>query len=209
MAKTKLKANAKYPARLDVDYQQRLGRWSTLFRIILIIPIAIIATILVGASGSGGVNTGAGIAGALFIVTLLMILFRQRYPRWWFDFIYALNRFTTRVTIYLFALTDRYPSTEDEQNVHLELDYPDVKRDLNRWLPLVKWLLAVPHYIVLAFLYVALVFVVVIGWVATVIMGRYPRPLFDFVVGVLRWTLRVYAYAFLLITDRYPPFSLS
>ena len=209
MAKTKLTANAKYPARLDVDYQQRLGRWSTLFRIILIIPIAIIATILVGASGSGGVNTGAGIAGALFIVTLLMILFRQRYPRWWFDFIYALNRFTTRVTIYLFAITDRYPSTEDEQNVHLELDYPDVKRDLNRWLPLVKWLLAVPHYIVLAFLYVALVFVVVIGWVATVIMGRYPRPLFDFVVGVLRWTLRVYAYAFLLVTDRYPPFSLS
>ena len=209
MVKTKLKANAKYPARLDVDYQQRLGRWSTLFRIILIIPIAIIATILVGASGSGGVNTGAGIAGALFIVTLLMILFRQRYPRWWFDFIYALNRFTTRVTIYLFAITDRYPSTEDEQNVHLELDYPDVKRDLNRWLPLVKWLLAVPHYIVLAFLYVALVFVVVIGWVATVIMGRYPRPLFDFVVGVLRWTLRVYAYAFLLVTDRYPPFSLS
>ena len=209
MAKTKSRSSAKYPARLDVDYQQRLGRWSTLFRIILIIPIAIIATILVGSSGSGGVNTGAGIAGALFIATLLMILFRQRYPRWWFDFIYALNRFTTRVTIYLFALTDRYPSTEDEQNVHLELDYPNVKRDLNRWLPLVKWLLAVPHYIVLAFLYVALVFVVLIGWVATVIMGRYPRPLFDFVVGVLRWTLRVYAYAFLLVTDRYPPFSLS
>ena len=209
MAKTKSRSSAKYPARLDVDYQQRLGRWSTLFRIILIIPIAIIATILVGSSGSGGVNTGAGIAGALFIATLLMILFRQRYPRWWFDFIYALNRFTTRVTIYLFALTDRYPSTEDEQNVRLELDYPNVKRDLNRWLPLVKWLLAVPHYIVLAFLYVALVFVVVIGWVATVIMGRYPRPLFDFVVGVLRWTLRVYAYAFLLVTDRYPPFSLS
>ncbi|MBM3723311.1 MAG: DUF4389 domain-containing protein [Actinobacteria bacterium] len=209
MAKTKSRSSAKYPARLDVDYQQRLGRWSTLFRIILIIPIAIIATILVGSSGSGGVNTGAGIAGALFIATLLMILFRQRYPRWWFDFIYALNRFTTRVTIYLFALTDRYPSTEDEQNVRLELDYPNVKRDLNRWLPLVKWLLALPHYIVLAFLYVALVFVVVIGWVATVIMGRYPLPLFDFVVGVLRWTLRVYAYAFLLVTDRYPPFSLS
>jgi len=209
MAKTKSRSSAKYPARLDVDYQQHLGRWSTLFRIILIIPIAIIATILVGVSGSGGVDTGAGIAGALFIATLLMILFRQRYPRWWFDFIYALNRFTTRVTIYLFAITDRYPSTEDEQNVRLELDYPNVKRDLNRWLPLVKWLLAVPHYLVLAFLYVALVFVVLIGWVATVIMGRYPRPLFDFVVGVLRWTLRVYAYAFLLVTDRYPPFSLS
>ena len=208
MAKTKSKASAKYPARLNIDYQRHLGRWSTLFRIILIIPIAIIATILVGGI-SGGVNTGAGIVGALFIVTLLMILFRQRYPRWWFDFVYALNRFTTRVTAYLFAITDRYPSTEDEQNVHLELDYPDVKRDLNRWLPLVKWLLAVPHYIVLAFLYVALVFVVLIGWVATVIMGRYPRPLFDFVVGVLRWTLRVYAYAFLLVTDRYPPFSLS
>lgn len=209
MADTTTTSNSNYPARLKIEYQERLGRWSTLFRIILIIPIAIIATILVGSSGSGGVNTGAGIAGALFIVTLLMILFRQRYPRWWFDFVYALNRFTTRVTAYLFAITDRYPSTEDDQNVHLELDYPDVKRDLNRWLPLVKWFLAIPHYIVLLFLYIALFFVVIFGWVATVIMGRYPRPPFDFVVGVLRWTLRVYAYAFLLITDKYPPFRLS
>ncbi len=209
MADTTTESNSDYPARLNVDYQDHLGRWSTLFRIILIIPIAIVATILVGASGSGGVNTGAGIAGALFIVTLLMILFRQRYPRWWFDFVYALNRFTTRLTAYFFAITDLYPSTEDDQNVHLELDYPDVKQDLNRWMPLVKWFLAIPHYIVLLFLYIALLFVVIFGWVATVIMGRYPRPLFDFVVGVLRWTLRVYAYAFLLITDKYPPFRLS
>jgi hypothetical protein len=214
--------NTSYPARLNVDYQDRLGRWSTLFRIILIIPIAIIVDILIGGGrgtnsivNSQGevvsftINTGTGIIGALFIVTLLLILFRKRYPRWWFDFVYALNRFTTRVLVYLFALTDRYPSTEDDQNVHLELDYPDAAKDLNRWLPLVKWLLAIPHYIVLFFLYVALVFVVLIGWVATVIMGRYPRPLFDFVVGVLRWTLRVYAYAFLLITDKYPPFRLS
>lgn len=209
MADTTTQSNSDYPARLNVEYQERLGRWSTLFRIILIIPIAIIVTILIGSSGSGGVNTGAGIAGALFIVTLLMILFRQRYPRWWFDFVYALNRFTTRITAYLFAITDRYPSTEDDQNVDLELDYPDVKQNLNRWLPLVKWFLAIPHYIVLLFLYIALLFGVIFGWVATVIMGRYPRPLFDFVVGVLRWTLRVYAYAFLLITDKYPPFRLS
>jgi hypothetical protein len=137
-----------------------------------------------------------------------MILFRQRYPRWWFAYSLELTRFNTRVGAYLALLTDRYPSTEDEQAVHLELDYPNVTQDLNRWLPIFKWLLAIPHYIVLFFVYIGVVVAVVIAWFAILFTGRYPRSLFDFVVGAMRWTLRVNAYAFLLLTDTYPPFSL-
>jgi hypothetical protein len=137
-----------------------------------------------------------------------MILFRQRYPRWWFDFALELARFSTRIGAYLALLTDQYPSTVEEQDVHLDLDYPDAERDLNRWLPLVKWLLAIPHYLVLIVLTVGALFAVVFAWFAILVTGRYPRGLFDFVVGVGRWGLRVQAYAFLLLTDRYPPFSL-
>ena len=139
---------------------------------------------------------------------MLMIVVRERYPRWWFDFARELVRFEARVLAYLALLTDRYPSTVDEQSVHLEIDYPDVERDLNRWLPLVKWLLAIPHYVVLAVLGVSAIFVVVIAWFAILFTGRYPQALFDYVVGVGRWGLRVQAYAFLLVTDQYPPFSL-
>ena len=209
-----------YAARLEIDYPERLDRVTTLFRIVLVIPIAIVLS-LVSASAtsttviyeSGEVvekttSTGGGIAGGLFAATALMILFRQRYPRWWFDFLLAFNRFAARVGAYLALLTDRYPSTEDEQSVHLELDYPDARSGLNRWLPLVKWLLAVPHYVVLFFLAIGAFVAVVIAWFAILFTGRYPRGLFDYVVGVGRWALRVQAYAFLLLTDSYPPFSL-
>ena len=146
--------------------------------------------------------------GGLAVATALMIVFRQRYPRWWFDFARELARFASRVGAYGALLTDRYPSTVDEQSVHLEIDYPDVEHDLNRWLPLVKWLLAIPHYFVLAVLAIAAVFAIGIAWFAVLFTGRYPRALFDFVVGVGRWALRVEAYAFLLVTDRYPPFTM-
>ena len=137
------------------------------------------------------------------------MLFRsQRYPRWWFDFSRELTRFGARVGAYLFLLTDQYPATVEEQAVHLEIDYPDVKSDLNRWMPLVKWLLAIPHYIVLFFLAIGAFFAAIIAWFAILVTGQYPRSLFDFMVGVGRWGLRVNAYAFLLVTDRYPPFSL-
>jgi hypothetical protein len=205
-----------YPARLDVDYPERLDRLTTAFRLIWIIPIAIILGILtatgdqtvVTETGERVRSSGGGIASALTVVTALMILFRMRYPRWWFDFARELRRFSARVWAYLVLLTDQYPSTVEEQAVHLEIDYPDVERDLNRWLPLVKWLLAIPHYVVLFFLWIAAFFAVVIAWFAILITGQYPRGLFDFVVGVGRWGLRVDAYAFLLVTDRYPPFSL-
>ncbi len=184
-----------YAARLDIDYPETLDRVTTFFRVIWIIPIGVILSML----NSGG----------LWIATALMIVFRMRYPRWWFDFVLELTRFGARVGAYLLLLMDKYPSTVDEQSVHLEIDYPDVDQDLNRWLPLVKWLLAIPHYIVLAALTVIGVFVWVIAWFAILFTGRYPRGLFDYLVGVARWSLRVEAYVSLLVTDQYPPFSLK
>jgi hypothetical protein len=206
-----------YPARLEIDYPDQLDRVTTFFRLIWALPIVIILSLLtatgneivVKESGEQLTTTGGGIAGGLFVATLLMIVFRQRYPRWWFDFALELNRFSTRIGAYMGLLTDRYPSTVEHQSVHLEIDYPDVEQDLNRWLPLVKWLLAIPHYIVLVFLVVAAIVAVFMAWFAILFTGRYPRGLFDFVVGVARWFLRVEAYATLLVTDRYPPFSLQ
>jgi hypothetical protein len=206
-----------YPARLEVDYPQQHNRVTTLFRVFLIIPIAIvIGTLTAGATQtaydqSGNVvrTSSGGVSAGLFIATLLMIVFRQRYPRWWFDFALELTRFGARVCAYLVLLTDQYPSTVEEQNVHVQIDYPDAERDLNRWLPLVKWLLVIPHLVVLIVLSIGAVFAVIIAWFAILFTGNYPRGLFDYVVGVGRWGLRVQAYAFLLVTDRYPPFSLS
>ena len=211
-----------YPARLDIDYPEKLDRLTTFFRLIWVIPIAIILSLLSATSSSTVIvvtragevvsratSTGGGIAAGLFGATLLLILFRQRYPRWWFDFAREFTRFGARVGAYLALLTDQYPSTVEEQAVHLEFDYPDVKADLNRWLPLVKWFLAIPHYIVLAFLAIGAFFAIIIAWFAILFTGRYPRGLFDYVVGVARWGLRVQAYVSLLVTDRYPPFSLK
>jgi hypothetical protein len=212
-----------YAARLEIDYPEKLDRLTTFFRLIWIIPIALILGLIsqagqtvtdtVTVSEAGEVistvsRTTGGLVSGLFMATVLMIVFRQRYPRWWFDFSRELTRFGSRVGAYLFLLTDQYPSTVDEQSVHLEIDYPDVKSDLNRWMPLVKWLLAIPHYIVLFFLGIAALFATIFAWFAILVTGQYPRALFDFIVGVGRWGLRVNAYAILLVTDRYPPFSL-
>lgn len=206
-----------YAARLQIDYSERLDRLSTAFRLILIIPIAIVLGLLTGSGTSQTVtetgravrSSGGGIVAGLAVATALMIVVRQRYPRWWFDFALELTRFSARVGAYALLLTDRYPSTVDEQSVHLDIDYPDVPRDLTSWMPLVKWFLAIPHYIVLALLAVGVVLAVIVAWFAILVTGRYPRALFDYVVGVSRWALRVQAYMLLLVTDRYPPFSLQ
>ena len=206
-----------YAARLDIDYPEKLDRVTSFFRMIWIIPIAIILSLLsavaswsvVTETGETITRSSGGIAGGLFAATMLMIVFRQRYPRWWFDFAREFARFAARVWAYAFLLTDKYPSTVDEQSVHLEIDYPDVERDLNRWMPLVKWLLAIPHFVVLVILAIGAIFAIFIAWFAILFTGRYPRGLFDYVVGVFRWGLRVEAYALLLVTDRYPPFSLT
>jgi hypothetical protein len=204
-----------YPIQVDVEYPERaLNRLTTAFRVITIIPIAILLGSVSGEtwswSTSGTTRTVvAGAGGTLFFGPLLMILFREKYPRWWFDWNLELTRFSSRVALYGALLDDRYPSTDEQQSLRLDIPYPDVPRELNRWLPLVKWLLAIPHYVVLAFLGVAALVCVVIAWFAILFTGRYPRGLFDFVVGVGRWAVRVSAYAFLLVTDRYPPFSLN
>lgn len=204
-----------HAARLTIDYPDRdLDRVSTALRLVYAIPVMIILGVVAGGvagdtAGETGGSIGAFGGGVLVLPVLLMIVFRNKYPRWWFDFNLQLARFSTRVLSYLALMSDRYPSTDDEQSVYLDLDYPNVPEDLNRWLPLVKWLLAVPHYVALLFLGVAAVIGVVIAWFSVLFTGRYPRTIFGFVEGVLRWALRVEAYAFLLVTDRYPPFSLA
>ena len=207
-------SNTVQPARLSVDYPDReLNRGTTFFRLFAAIPIILVLASVSGWTWQAGYENGkeavAAAGGLLFFGPLLMILFRQKYPRWWFDFNLQLTRFSARVSSYLALMSDRYPSTDEEQSVHLELDYPDVKSDLNRWLPLVKWFLAIPHFIVLFFLGIAAVFAVIIAWFAILFTGRYPRGIFDFVEGVMRWGLRVQAYSMLLVTDQYPPFRLA
>jgi hypothetical protein len=203
------------PIRFGLAYAERSNRLTALFRPFMALPVLILLGLISGGgdtrqvsdtgeviqSGSGGIVVG------LFVATMLMILFRQRYPKWWFEFALELARFAGRVACYLLLLTDRYPSTTDMQDVQLEVDFP-APGTLNRWLPLVKWLLAIPHYLVLIVLFVAVALVTLLAWIIILVTGHYPRPLFDFVVGVIRWWIRVWAYAFLLATDTYPPFSL-
>ena len=195
---------APYPVRFDIEYPEQHGRLTAALRLIWVIPIGIVLALITTTDGAV-----AGVGGLLFLPALLMILFRQKYPRWWFDWNVQVSRFAARVGAYFLLLRDEYPSTDEEQVVHLEIDYPDVERDLNRWLPLVKWLLAIPHAIVLIVLFVVVFVLVVIAWFAILFTGRYPRGIFDFVVGTVRWFQRVNGYAFLLVTDRYPPFSLD
>jgi uncharacterized protein DUF4389 len=204
-----------YPVRFSVDYPDRaLDRVTTAFRIFVAVPMFIVLGAVSGGTwqwshGRGSSAVAAGAGGLLFFGPLLMILFRQKYPRWWFDWNLELQRFTNRVGAYVALMNDRYPSTTDHQSVHLDYDYPNVASDLNRWLPLVKWFLAIPHYVVLFFLDVAAVVAVIVTWFAILFTGRYPKGIFDFIEGVIRWNNRVIAYALTLVTDRYPPFSLA
>jgi hypothetical protein len=204
-----------YPVSFSVDYPDRdLNRLTSFFRIFTVIPILIVLGAVAGetwqwSNSHGATGAAAGAGGLLFFGPLLMILFRQKYPRWWFDWNLELQRFSNRVLIYLALMDDSYPSTDDHQSVRLDYAYPDARRDLNRWLPLVKWLLAIPHYIVLFFLDIAVLVAVILAWFAILFTGRYPRGLFDFVEGVTRWHNRVIGYAVTLVTDSYPPFRLA
>ncbi len=204
-----------YPVQFAVDYPDRpLDRVTTFFRLVVAIPILIVLGSVAGGSWDWSASdstrgVAAGVGGLLFVAPLLMIVVRQKYPRWWFDWNLELLRFSNRVSVYLALMDDRYPATDDQQSVHLDYPYPDVPRDLNQWLPLVKWFLAIPHYIVLFFLGIAAVVAVIIAWFAILFTQRYPRELFDFVEGVLRWGNRVTGYALILVTDDYPPFRLA
>ena len=204
-----------YPVKFAVEYPEReLNRLTSFFRIFTIIPIAILLSTITGYSSSysgiDGTTVTVAVSGVglLFLPVLLMILFREKYPKWWFDWNLQLQRFGNRIGVYALLMEDRYPSTDDDQAVRLDYSYPDVQADLGRGMPLVKWLLAIPHYIVLAFLYIGAFFAVIAAWFAILFTGRYPRGLFDFVEGVLRWHNRVLCYAVVLVTDEYPPFRL-
>jgi len=205
--------SASYPVSLTIDYPDReLNRLTSVFRVILIVPIVAILVLVSGPSWDSAKDAWRfpfAVGGIVFLPTVLMLLVRWKYPRWWFDWNLALSRFGMRVGAYFALLTDGYPSTDEEQTVHLTMKYPDVARELKTGLPLVKWFLAIPHYIVLAFLFVGALGAVLIAWFAILFTARYPRGLFDFVVGVMRWAVRVSAYAFVLVTDVYPPFSLD
>jgi hypothetical protein len=202
-----------HPVHLTVDYPDRpLNRLTTAFRVVVALPILAVLAAVSGGEwqwSNDNRSTVAAAGGLLFFGPLLMIVFRRTYPRWWFDFNLELQRFSNRVWAYLALLDDRYPSTTDQQSVHLDYAYPDAGRELNRWLPLVKWLLAVPHYVVLIVLNIVAALGVVAAWFAILVTGRYPRWIFDYVVGVLRWNNRVIGYACTLVTDQYPPFRLS
>jgi len=224
-ARSEPSAASSYPARLHIDYpEDGLNPATTAFRLFLVIPIVVVAALLTGdpidwgrdevggaevGTSTNGTRIAISTGGVLFFPTLLMLLFRRKYPRWWFDWNLELSRFLTRVGTSFLLLRDVYPSTDEAQAVHLDLDYPDAARDLNRWLPLIKWLLAIPHYVMIMLLGVVTLVLVIFAWFAILFTGRYPRGIFDFVVGVSRWTWRVQAYALLLATDRYPPFSLE
>ena len=202
-----------YPLRFSVAYPARDLDWlTTLFRPFLALPVLVLLGTVAGAAWGGWqeecARTAGGSGGLLVLGPMLMLLFRRKYPRWWFDWNLELMRFGNRVVAYLALMDDRYPSTDESQAVELDLTYPDAERDLNRWLPLVKWLLALPHYLVLALLWLGAILAVIGAWFAILVLGRYPPMLFDFVEGVMRWHNRVIAYAFVLVTDRYPPFSL-
>ncbi|MFH1966046.1 MAG: DUF4389 domain-containing protein [Acidobacteriota bacterium] len=203
----------KYPATLSIDYQGESDRIKVLFRLFLAIPILVILGLLTtsGYEGPEAAESADHLysLGIVFLPVLLMILFRQKYPRWWFDWNLELTKFSFRVGSYFLLLRDEYPSTDSEQSVHLEIPYPDVKKDLTRWMPLVKWLLVIPHVIVIAFLMIGVAFCTFITWFIILVTGTYPKGIFEFVVGTMRWYLRVYSYAFLLTTDVYPPFSLK
>jgi hypothetical protein len=201
-----------YPVQYSVDYPDRpLNRLTTFFRLFMVIPIVIVLALIEGRVSAYGGRAGgtASAIGLVVLPTLLLIVFRQKYPRWWFDWNLELMRFSARVGVYVALMDDRYPSTDESQAVHLDFPYPDAREDLNRWLPLVKWLLAIPHYVVLFFLYIAAFFVVIAAWFSILFTGRFPRGMFDFLVGVGRWTNRVIASAHVLVTDRYPPFRLA
>jgi hypothetical protein len=208
--------SAPYPVEFSVDYPDRpLNRLTTAFRLIVAIPILVVLGTVSGGgwdssyrNGRDGAMVAAGAGGLLFLAPLLLILFRRKYPRWWFDWNLELLRFSNRVGVYIALMDDHYPSTDQQQSVRLDIPYPDAQQ-LNRWLPLVKWLLAIPHYIVLIFLYIGAIVATVVAWFAILFTGRYPRGLFDFVAGVFRWQNRVVGYALILVTDEYPPFRLA
>jgi uncharacterized protein DUF4389 len=185
-----------YPLRLDVEYPEQLNRWLVLVKWLLAIPHILIVYALVN------------VASIIHLIAFFAILFTTKYPQSLFDFVVNIYRWQANLYAYLGLMRDEYPPFSWEPGqypVTFEVDYPP---ELNRWLPLVKWLLAVPHYIALLFLGLAALVVWVIAFFAILFTATYPRGMFHFIVGVMRWGNRVNAYVYFM-RDEYPPFSLK
>lgn len=192
--------NTAYPVQFSVDYpEEARNRLTALLRIILAVPILVLSLLLELVSVS---------LGLIIIPTALMIMIKKKYPRWWFDHNLEIRRFLSRVNAFIALLRDEYPSTDERQAIHLDIEYPPPGQ-LARFMPLIKWLLATPHYVILSVLMVVSVIASVVAWVAILATGRYPEGIFNFVVGVMRWNNRVNAYVLMQATDRYPPFRLG
>lgn len=197
ISSTTLAAPQPYPVTLEVAYPEVASRGLILVRWLLAIPQFFVAQVL------------KNLAQVLAVLALFAILFTGQYPEPLYRLVVGATRWQFNVYAYVLFHDRPYPPFAFESGIypHLQYDVPRQER-YNRWLPLVKWLLAVPHYIALAALGVLAIFAWLFTVVAVVATGRYPRGLFDFIVGVGRWGVRVNAYALMLQTDRYPPFSL-
>ena len=186
-----------YPVRFDVEYPERLSRWKIFVKWLLAIPHLIIVYLL------------QIVASVMVFIAFFAILFTKKWPRGMFDFMVQIQRWTANMAAYaLLLLRDEYPpfsGDAGEYPVTLEVDYD---ANLSRWQIFLKWLFVIPHLVVLLFVLLAAYVVVFIAFFAILFTGRYPRGMFDFVVGAGRWVMRVNAYAQWLMTDRYPPFSL-
>lgn len=185
-----------YPLRFDVEYPERLSRLLIFVKWLLAIPHFIVLYFL-------------GIIAELFLlIGFFAILFTKKYPKGLFDFVVNVYRWNANAVAYTALMRDEYPPFSwdaGQYPVTFEVDYPE---ELNRWLPLIKWLLAIPHMVVLFFLYIVALVLWVLAWFAILITGRFPRGMFDFMVGAMRWQYRVTAYAYLM-RDEYPPFSMK
>ena len=185
-----------YPVKLNIDYSESSNRLTAIFRLILVIPIVFILALI------------STYAEALSLAIAMMILFKEKYPKWWFEWHIGITKLTYRIAAYVFLMRDEYPSTDHDQSVQIDVPYPDVKNDLKRWMPLVKWFLVIPHIIALIFIFIGVLICTVFSLIVILFTGRYPKGIFDFAEGFFRWTLRVSAFALLLTTDEYPPFRL-
>ena len=193
---------------IQIKHKDR-NRTTVFWRGILAFPVVIFVAAFAQSTFSESENGAAGTAGLIVLPTLLALLFRGKYPSYVLTFNHALIELSTRLAAYVLILNDKYPSIESNSKVSVVFPDVDGGKKLNRWLLLVKWILALPHYIVgIVYLLISLV-VTVIAWVQTSITGKYPRWAGEIVFGTIAYWNRVQGYMLLLVTDKYPSFKLK
>jgi len=207
MWSTLLSMSNQIETQIDVTMTER-NRTSALFRLILVVPIAIfVAAFTPSVAGLDSGDMNSLNAGFFALPVALAIVFRQVYPSYLLSFNEALLSLQTRVNAYVCLLTDEYPSIEDNDVVSVTFPEVDAKA-LNRWLPLVKWFLAIPLYVVgIVYIFYGL-FLTGCAWISILFSGNFPEFCAEGIVGVIAYWNRVVGYALVLVTDEYPTFSL-